>query len=152
MAIAIPVLMLILFGYALSLDVDRVPLVAWDRSRSHASRELLARFDGSRYFDFRGLVGDYSAIERAIDERKAVIALVIDHDFASRLESGRTAGVQAVVDASDPNTATLAISYAEAVTRAFSSQSRPRPRRAHHRPRPSSPPSTSARASGTTPR
>ena len=50
MAIAIPMLMLILFGYALTLDVDNVPMVVWDQSRTDASRELISRFAGSPYF------------------------------------------------------------------------------------------------------
>ena len=48
-------LMLLLFGYALTLDVDHVPLVVWDQSGTHASRELVSRFAGSRYFSLVGL-------------------------------------------------------------------------------------------------
>ena len=50
MAIAFPTMLLILYGYALTLDVDRVPMVVWDQSRSTASREFLSGFFGSRYF------------------------------------------------------------------------------------------------------
>ena len=50
MAIAIPMLLILLFGYALTLDVDNVPLVVWDQSDTPESRELVSRFDGSRYF------------------------------------------------------------------------------------------------------
>ena len=53
MAIAMPVLMLLLFGYALTLDVDNVPLAVWDQSGTPESRELVSRFAGSRYFSHR---------------------------------------------------------------------------------------------------
>ena len=55
MALAMPVLMLMLFGYALTLDVDHVPLVVWDQSGTARSRELVSRFAGSRYFSLRYL-------------------------------------------------------------------------------------------------
>jgi len=48
--IAIPVVLLLLFGYVLALDVDRVPLAVRDLSRTPESRELVSRFEGSRYF------------------------------------------------------------------------------------------------------
>ena len=53
MAIAIHMLLLFLFGYALALDVDRVPLMVWDQSQTPASREFLTYFTGSRYFSLQ---------------------------------------------------------------------------------------------------
>ena len=55
MAIAIPMLMLLLFGFALTLDVDHVPLVVWDQNRTPDSRELVSKFAGSPYFSLRPL-------------------------------------------------------------------------------------------------
>ncbi|MBZ5534659.1 MAG: ABC transporter permease [Acidobacteriia bacterium] len=121
-SIALPMVMLFLFGYALSLDVDNVPLVVWDQSQSQVSREFVSRFSGSRYFSLRGYAGDYPELERAIDTRRAMAALVIPTDFAGRVESGRAATAQLIVDGSDSNTATLAIGYAEGVTQAFSQE------------------------------
>jgi drug efflux transport system permease protein len=120
MGIAIPLLLLFLFGYALTLDVDNVPLIVWDQSGSPASRDLVSRFSGSRYFSLQGHAGNHREIERAIDSRKALIALVIPVDFARRVASGEKSPVQAILDGSDPNTATIALGYAEAVTRSFS--------------------------------
>ena len=120
MGIAIPMLLLFLFGYALTLDVDRVPLVVWDQSGSPASRELLSRFSGSRYFSLAGSTDSYRAIEAAIDRRDALIALVVPADFARRLAAGDIAEVQAILDGSNPNTATIALGYAEAVVRGYS--------------------------------
>ena len=91
MAIAIPMLLLILFGYALTLDVDNVPLVVWDQSGTPASREFVSRFAGSRYFALAGMVDNYRTIERAIDARRALVALVIPPTSPSDLDAGRDA-------------------------------------------------------------
>jgi len=115
MAIAIPMLLLLLYGYALTLDVDNVPMVVWDQSESPASRELINRFAGSRYFRVRGYVRNYRQVEEAIDSAHALVALIIPREFAGYLAAGRPAAIQMILDGSDSNTATLAASYADAV-------------------------------------
>ena len=122
MAIAIPMLMLILFGYALTLDVDRVPMVVWDQSGTHTSDDFVSRFAGSRYFTIVGQVSDYGEIERAIDRRRAKVALVIPYDFSDRVESARRTTVQMIVDGTDSNTASIILAYAEAVTGTYSQE------------------------------
>jgi ABC-2 type transport system permease protein len=120
MGIGMPLLLLFLFGYALTLDVDRVPLVVWDQAETAQSREFISRFSGSRYFDLRQHASGYLAIEEAIDRREALIALVIPPDFDRLLSRGERAPVQTVLDGSDPTTATIALGYAEAAAAGFS--------------------------------
>lgn len=120
MAIAIPMLLLVLFGYALSLDVDDVPTVVWDQSASHDSREFVSRLGGSRYFSIVDHANSYREVERGIDSGRALLALVIPTDFAARIESGRVAPVQVIVDGSDPNTATIAMAYLDVVASGYS--------------------------------
>lgn len=120
MAIAIPMLLLVLFGYALTLDVDNVPMVVWDQSQSQTSREFISRFDGSRYFSIRQYVHSYPEIERAIDSGGALVALIIPTDFGRNIKSGRAASVQIIVDGSDSNTATIAMGYADFVALNYS--------------------------------
>jgi ABC-2 type transport system permease protein len=119
-AIAIPMLMLLLFGYALTLDVDRVPLMIWDQSETGASRELISHFLGSRYFSLRAYARNYRELVRAIDSGEVLVVLVIPREFAKQVEAGRASEVQVIADASDANTATLALGYAEAATAAYS--------------------------------
>lgn len=116
MAIAMPLLLIFLFGSSLSLDVDNVPLIVWDQNSTDDSREFIGRFTASRYFSLSGHAASYSEIERAIDNREALLALVIPRDFSRKLESGRPADVQLIVDGSDANTATIAIGYAQMIT------------------------------------
>jgi ABC-2 type transport system permease protein len=122
MGIAIPMLLLLLFGFALTLDVDNVPLVVWDQDQAQASRELISRFSGSRYFSLREAVRGYPELVDAVDAGRAMAALVIPPEFTARIETGRDVPVQLIVDGSDANTASLAISYAEAVVQSYSQE------------------------------
>lgn len=120
MAIAIPMLLILLFGYALTLDVDNVPIAVWDQSVSPESRELISRFEGSRYFAVRLRAKGYPDIERAIEVSQVMAAVVIPRDFSARLATGRVAAVQFLIDGSDSNTATIALGYAESVALGYS--------------------------------
>lgn len=119
LAIGIPMLMILIFGYALTLDVNHVPVVVWDQGRSVESREYVARFSASRYFDLVRTVGSYSEITDVIDRREALLALVIPATFAGDLAAGRGTEVQALVDGSDSNTAAIVLGYTQAVTQGF---------------------------------
>ena len=119
MAVAIPMLLLVLFGYALTLDVDRVPLVVWDQSRTQASRDFISRFSESRYFAVQDYAGSYRDVEHAVDSGLALAALVLPGDFASRMAAAEPTAVQLIVDGSDSNTATIAMGYADAVVQAY---------------------------------
>jgi len=119
MGLALPMLLLFMFGYALTLDVDRVPLMVWDQSNTPASREFLSLFTGSRYFSLAGSTDTYREIERSIDERRATLAIVIPADFARSIDAGKTAQVQAIVDGSDSNTATITLGYAEFIVSGY---------------------------------
>jgi ABC-2 type transport system permease protein len=120
LGIAIPVVLLLLFGYVLTLDVDRVPLAVWDRSRTPESRELVSRFEGSRYFQVAVRAAGYPEVEEAIDDGRILAALVIPEDFSGRVRSDRSSIVQLLLDASEANTATIALGYAETVVSGYS--------------------------------
>jgi ABC-2 type transport system permease protein len=119
MALALPVLMILLFGYALTLDVDRIPTIVYDRDGSPESRELAARFSGSRYFQVLGEARDYSAIETSINRDECMLGVVIPEDYSERLLAGREAVVQFLFDGSDSNTASIARGYATGLVQGF---------------------------------
>lgn len=121
-SIALPLVLLLLFGYALTLDLDRVPLTVWDQSRTSESRELISRFEHSRYFSMVEVADNYRAIERALDHNRALMGLVVPADFAHRVGSDRDTQVQVLIDGSDANTATLALGYAETIARGYSQE------------------------------
>ena len=122
MAIAIPMLMLVLFGYALTVNVDNVPMVVWDQCGSFASADFVSRFSGSRYFSLVGYVHSYGEVQEAIDCRRTMAALIVPSDFPQRAETGKRVSVQLIVNGTDSNTATIAQGYAEAITRTYSEQ------------------------------
>jgi ABC-2 type transport system permease protein len=122
LALGIPLLMIIMFGYALTLDVDRVPLVVWDQSRTPQSREFISHFTGSRYFSLLSEVTDYPSLELAVDRRDAYLGMVIPGDFALRLSGGKPCRVQVLVDGADSNTAALVLGYVQAVGLGYDQQ------------------------------
>lgn len=124
LALALPLTMLLLFGYALTLDVDRIPTFIYDHSGSPQSRELVDQFRGSRYFQILGAVDGYQPIERSIDRSAILLSLVIDKDYAKNLLAGKVADVQLLVDGSDSNTASIALGYADAVVQRYAAQLR----------------------------
>ncbi len=115
MALGVPVMLLTLFGFALSLDVDRIPTLVYDQDQTSESRELIYRFFGSRYFEFHGNVNDYRAIQHAIDDGSVLMAIVIPRRYGENVTAGHQAGVQLILDGSDSNTASIARGYAENV-------------------------------------
>jgi len=124
MALAVPLVMLLLFGYALTLDVDRIPTLVYDSDQSPQSRELIELFHGSRYFQITGYADDYRTIEREIDDGRILMGLVIPVDYSQDLLAGREARVQILLDGSDSNTAGIAFGYAEAVLAAHAARVR----------------------------
>jgi len=119
-SLALPLVLLLLFGYALTLDVDRVPLSVWDQSNTTQSRELVASFQGSRYFSLVQRAGNYHEVEAGLDHGKTMMALVIPRDFGRKVASEQPVKVQILADGSDANTTTLALGYAESIVRGYS--------------------------------
>jgi ABC-2 type transport system permease protein len=119
MALALPVFMILLFGYALTLDVDRIPAVVYDRDQTPESRELISKFEGSRYFSLRGRVTSYGAIEKRVDRGECMLGIVIPEDYSRDLVSGREAQVQLILDGSDSNTASIARGYVTVLTQTY---------------------------------
>lgn len=124
MALAVPVMMLLLYGYALSLDVDQVPTLIYDQDRTEASRELIHQFRGSRYFDILGVVDSYAPIERGIDRNQILMGVTIPRGYGGQVAAGQEAPVQVLLDGSDSNTASIVLGYAETLVRMYSLQLR----------------------------
>lgn len=119
MAIAIPVLMLVLYGYALNLDVDRIPLVVFDQSQSPESRQFISRFIGSRYFVECKRAERYTDVESDVGSGAAMAALIIPTEFCKGKQSTQKYLVQFIIDGSDPAIATQAQFYATSITEAY---------------------------------
>ncbi|MCI0435647.1 MAG: ABC transporter permease [Gemmatimonadetes bacterium] len=115
LAFLLPVMLLLFFGYAISWDVDDIPLAIHDDDRGPASRQLIEAFAASGYFDITGQLERSADIAGILDHGDALATLVIPRGFAQDLAAGRPAGVQLLLDGSDANTATIALNYADAI-------------------------------------
>ena len=124
LAIAIPMLLIALFGYALTMDLKHVPTAVWDQSRTAESRELLSLLDGSAYFSLDRYTDGYRDLSDLIDSGRVMVALVIPTDFAGRIRAGRPVAIQALVDGADANNATLTVGYLNAIGQIYNSRIR----------------------------
>jgi ABC-2 type transport system permease protein len=114
-----PMIQLVVFGYAATYDLSDVPYAVLDQDHSAASRELLARLDGSGVFH---RVADLHAAENVatfIDRRRAVLVIQIPQDFERRLQSSRAADLQVIADGRNSNTAGTASGYLATIVDAF---------------------------------
>lgn len=124
MALALPMLLLVLFGYALSLDVDQIPMLIWDQDRTPESRALLSKFEGSRYFHIVGYAGDYRSIEDSLLRGGALVGLVIPVNFGKKVLDAQPVDVQLLLDGADSNTASIGLNYARGLITAHSAELR----------------------------
>lgn len=115
-AIAMPLMMLLLFGYAVNTDIDHLPTVVWDQDNSEASRDLVQSFANTQYFDIDWIVYSGDEIQALIDDGKAKTGIVISPDYSSKLDRHETTSVQLLIDGTDPNAARIALSNAQLLT------------------------------------
>jgi ABC transporter DrrB family efflux protein len=118
MMVMLPLLQLMLFGYAINTDVRHMPTVVYDQDQSRASRELQRSLVATGYYDVIGHVAGYGEIERSLREGAARVALVIPVDYAKDLARGTTASLQLIVDGSDPQTVASATNTAASLVNA----------------------------------
>ena len=122
MILVLPAAQLLLFGYAIQTDVRHLPTVVLDESRTSESRALVTTLMNSGVFDPAGEVADRATARRALDAGTANAALVIPPEYGREVAAGRTATVQMLVDAADPQTAGAAISGAQLGAQARATQ------------------------------
>ncbi|MCC6532216.1 MAG: ABC transporter permease [Burkholderiales bacterium] len=106
-----PILQCLIFGYAASYDLDRVPYVLLDLDHSGASRALVAAIDSTGTFERVATLRNASEIAAPIGEKRAALALVIERDFERELTAARTAKLQVIADGRNTNTAGTAQGY-----------------------------------------
>lgn len=115
-----PVVQLIIFGYAVTTDVDHIRTVVLDQDRSSHSRALVQRFTSSRYFDVLARVESPTRLQEWLDRGDAIMALHIERGFGENLERGRATAVQTLIDGTDSNTGTVAMAYAQRIIADYS--------------------------------
>lgn len=114
-AIMMPIMMLLLFGFAVNTDVNNVNLVVYDGSKTMESRELVNKFTNSYYFKLYDEVESSEDVENYISSGKVKVGLVIPSDYSKDLRRSTTSEVQIFVDGSDPTIARTALSYSVSI-------------------------------------
>ncbi|WP_054693475.1 ABC transporter permease [Syntrophomonas palmitatica] len=111
----IPLVQLLLFGFAIQTEVKHIPTVVFDQSLSPESRDLLESFSASGYFDIAYTSDSFSKVNRYIDSGQARVGIILPPDFTRNVKRGVPASVQVIVDASDSMVANQAIATANAI-------------------------------------
>ena len=114
--VGIPVIQLLLFGFAIQTDVRHIPTVVLDESRTPTSRELVAAFQNTGNFRIVSYVDGRDALDDWIARGDAQAGIVIPHDMPRDLARGTTATIQVIVDASDPLSSQAALASAAGIT------------------------------------
>ncbi len=120
--VAMPVILMLAFGYGVSFDIKHLPTYVFDRENSQQSRDLVQRFRRSEYFNVRKQVDSYRDLVKAIDAGDCQLAIVIPPQFSQKLREGGPVSVQALVDGTDGNSANVGMGYADAVVLGYSQQ------------------------------
>jgi ABC-2 type transport system permease protein len=120
LAFLLPVILLVIYGYAISFDVDNITTIVYDRDKSSISRELIAEFERSGYFSVIAYIDTYGAIDGYLDSGRSKVALIIPYDFSKKIRARRQTSAEIIIDGSDANTANIAQGYISAITTRFS--------------------------------
>lgn len=110
-----PLIQLLLFGYAIQTEVKHIPTVIFDQSLSPESREMTSAFTASGYFDISHAASSYAEVNQKIDSGQARVGIIYPPDFAQNVRRGSSASLQVIVDASDNMVANQAIAIANSI-------------------------------------
>lgn len=115
-----PLILLVLFGYAINFDVHHIKMVVYDQDKSAHSRNFITSLTSSEYFDLVGYINDESKIKEVLDTKTAQCVIVFPNDLSEKLYSKQNAPVQILIDGVDANTASLINSYITVATASYS--------------------------------
>jgi ABC-2 type transport system permease protein len=122
LVILMPVILMLLFGYAVTLDVKKVPMAVLDRDKSQESLIFVQRFSASPYFNLRIFAQDEMEMKQLIDKGDVKMGLVIPWDFSKTIKAEKVIPVQVLLDGTDSNTANIVLSYVQAITQQYTQE------------------------------
>src|SRR5579871_1906083 len=117
-----PLIQLLIFGYAVNLDVDSAKIAWMDQDRTPESRELLSEFEGSGRFVIAGLPRDERAMQQMMDRSQVDAVVRVLPGFGRDVERGRPTSAQILVDGTNSNTASIVSGYASQCIARYSNQ------------------------------
>ncbi len=115
-----PIVLLVIFGYAISFDVHHIKMVVYDQDKSFDSRSFVQMLTSSSYFDLVGYIDNENQIKKILDEKRAQCVIVFPKDMSRKLYSNQKAKLQILIDGVDGNTATIIQNYLNYATQSYS--------------------------------
>ena len=114
-----PVLLLIMFGYAVNFDVKHIKVAIYDQDKSQLSRDFINSLNSSEYFNLIGFINNYADVNKYLDQKIALCVVVIPQDFLKKINSNRKTSIQYLIDGVDANTGSIVQNYMFAATGQF---------------------------------
>ena len=118
-AIMMPIVFVILFGYAVNMDVDNIPLAVLDMDKTRESRDLIHAFENSNYFIPTDFVGSIDEIEKLINNGDVRAAVIIPNNFSKAVNGYDEKSVQLIIDGVDPTVAKTAMQSGNLVSNMY---------------------------------
>lgn len=117
-----PVLLLVMFGYAINFDVKNITLAVYDQDRSTMSREIINSLESSGYFIVVAHLNKLSEADKYLNDKKSQVVIVIPNDFSKKINSSQNTAIQYLIDGVDGNTAAIIQNYVNSATFSFSNK------------------------------
>lgn len=119
-----PLIQLLIYGYTINFDIKHIRTGVFDQSRTSQSREFTKRFGATDYFDLDYFPPSPVSMRSLLDRGKVSLILHIPWDFAEKLQAGKTAPLQLVIDGTDSNAALIVGRYANAIINDYAAEFR----------------------------
>jgi ABC-2 type transport system permease protein len=117
--ILMPIILLLLYGYALTFDIKHVTIAVYDQERSQLSEDFINQFRGSQYFTLRYFTDSYAKLKDLVTRGQVEVGLMLPYDYSFLYQTGKTIPIQALVDGTDSNTANIVLGYVGAVASTY---------------------------------
>jgi ABC-2 type transport system permease protein len=114
-----PVMLLIMFGYAVNFDVKNIKVAIYDKDRSELSRDFINSLSSSEYFNIIGFINNYGDVNKYLDQKTALCVVIIPQDFSKKINSNQKTSIQYLIDGVDANTGSIVQNYMFAATGQF---------------------------------
>ncbi|MGA2141891.1 MAG: ABC transporter permease [Brevinematales bacterium] len=124
LSLALPIILILLFGYALSMDVKHVNFAILDQDKTPLSRNFLDNFFHSEYFSTYKYLSDSREIDPLIRTGAIVMAIVIPENFEKKYKTGKSPDFQVIIDGSDSTSATVALGYVNTILYNFNNKNK----------------------------
>jgi ABC-2 type transport system permease protein len=117
-----PIAQIILFGFAITNEINNVNIAILDQSKDVATQKIIAKINASKYFVVKQNISHENEIENVFKKRKVKAVLVFENNFIKNLETKKQAKVQVITDATDPNIANTVTNYVNAILQNYTQQ------------------------------